>query len=135
MLGGDRRCWRVVRVPTLGDEDARHLNRTWEPLHQHRTWLINRLQAMLATLGGRLPVGPECESQVEGARRGRVARFLTGHVGGSHRTWRRNPPSPWEGRAHRGTPDYFALQVMNTMLGGMFQSRLNGNIREEKGYS
>lgn len=35
----------------------------------------------------------------------------------------------------RNTPDYFAMQVMNTMLGGMFQSRLNANIREEKGYS
>lgn len=35
----------------------------------------------------------------------------------------------------RSTPDFFALQVMNTMLGGMFQSRLNANIREEKGYS
>ncbi len=35
----------------------------------------------------------------------------------------------------RTTPDYYALQVMNTMLGGMFQSRLNANIREEKGYS
>jgi predicted Zn-dependent peptidase len=35
----------------------------------------------------------------------------------------------------RTTPDYFALEVMNTMLGGMFQSRLNANIREEKGYS
>jgi len=35
----------------------------------------------------------------------------------------------------RDTPDFYALQVMNTMLGGMFQSRLNANIREEKGYS
>ena len=35
----------------------------------------------------------------------------------------------------RNTPDYDALQVMNTILGGMFQSRLNANIREEKGYS
>jgi zinc protease len=35
----------------------------------------------------------------------------------------------------RNTPDYSAMQVMNTMLGGMFQSRLNANIREEKGYS
>jgi zinc protease len=35
----------------------------------------------------------------------------------------------------RATPDYYAMQVMNTMLGGMFQSRLNANIREEKGYS
>ncbi|MEO6212865.1 MAG: pitrilysin family protein [Vicinamibacterales bacterium] len=35
----------------------------------------------------------------------------------------------------RGTPDYMALQVMNFILGGHFQSRLNANIREEKGYS
>ena len=35
----------------------------------------------------------------------------------------------------RSTPDFYAMQVMNTMLGGMFQSRLNANIREEKGYS
>lgn len=35
----------------------------------------------------------------------------------------------------RNTPDYYALQVMNTILGGMFQSRLNANLREEKGYS
>ena len=35
----------------------------------------------------------------------------------------------------RYTPDYYALQVMNTLLGGLFQSRLNHNIREEKGYS
>lgn len=35
----------------------------------------------------------------------------------------------------RNTPDYFALQVMNFILGGHFQSRLNANIREEKGYS
>ena len=35
----------------------------------------------------------------------------------------------------RNTADYFALEVLNTMLGGMFQSRLNANIREQKGYS
>ena len=35
----------------------------------------------------------------------------------------------------RNTPDFFALEVLNTMLGGMFQSRLNANIREQKGYS
>jgi predicted Zn-dependent peptidase len=35
----------------------------------------------------------------------------------------------------RNTPDYYALRVMNTLLGGMFQSRLNHNIREVKGYS
>jgi len=35
----------------------------------------------------------------------------------------------------RNTPDYFALQVLNQILGGQFQSRLNANIREQKGYS
>jgi len=35
----------------------------------------------------------------------------------------------------RSTPDYYAIEVMNTILGGLFQSRLNHNIREEKGYS
>lgn len=35
----------------------------------------------------------------------------------------------------RSTPDYYAIEVMNTLVGGMFQSRLNANIREEKGLS
>lgn len=35
----------------------------------------------------------------------------------------------------RSTRDYYALQVMNVILGGQFQSRLNFNIREQKGYS
>lgn len=35
----------------------------------------------------------------------------------------------------RATPDYFAIRVMNEMLGVLFQSRLNHNIREVKGYS
>ena len=35
----------------------------------------------------------------------------------------------------RKTPDFFALRVMNTMFGELFQSRLNANIREEKSYS
>lgn len=32
-------------------------------------------------------------------------------------------------------PDYFALQVLDTILGGYFGSRLMANIREEKGYT
>jgi len=35
----------------------------------------------------------------------------------------------------RDTPDYYAISVMNNILGQLFQSRLNHNIREEKGYS
>jgi len=35
----------------------------------------------------------------------------------------------------RSTPDYFPIQVMNTVLGGSFQSRLNMNLREKHGYT
>jgi len=35
----------------------------------------------------------------------------------------------------RSTPDYFPLEVMNTILGGSFSSRLNLNLREEHGYT
>jgi predicted Zn-dependent peptidase len=35
----------------------------------------------------------------------------------------------------RTNPDYAAIEVMNTLLGGSFSSRLNSNLREEKGYT
>ena len=35
----------------------------------------------------------------------------------------------------RSTPDYHALLVMNMILGGQFVSRINMNLREEKGYT
>ncbi|HEU4436664.1 MAG TPA: pitrilysin family protein, partial [candidate division Zixibacteria bacterium] len=35
----------------------------------------------------------------------------------------------------RSSPDYYALQVMNTILGGSFSSRLNQNLRETKGWT
>jgi predicted Zn-dependent peptidase len=56
--------------------------------------------------------------------------FLVDKPGAAQSTFALGRPGP-----ARTTPDYVALEVMNTMLGGMFQSRLNANIREEKGYS
>ena len=35
----------------------------------------------------------------------------------------------------RATPDFFPLQVLNTVLGGSFTSRLNQNLREEHQYT
>ena len=35
----------------------------------------------------------------------------------------------------RSTTDYFPIQVLNTILGGSFSSRLNMNLREVHGYS
>lgn len=51
------------------------------------------------------------------------------------------PGSPqtqlWVGAigAARRTPDYAAVQVLNNGLGGTFSSRLNMNLREDKGYT
>jgi zinc protease len=56
--------------------------------------------------------------------------FLVDKPGAAQSTFAIGRPGP-----PRNTPDFFPLQVMNTILGGMFQSRLNANIREEKGYS
>ncbi|HLL14202.1 MAG TPA: pitrilysin family protein, partial [Pyrinomonadaceae bacterium] len=35
----------------------------------------------------------------------------------------------------RSSPDYFPLLVLNSMLGGQFVSRINLNLREDKGYT
>jgi zinc protease len=56
--------------------------------------------------------------------------FLVDKPGAAQSTFAIGRPGP-----PRNTPDFYALSVMNTILGGMFQSRLNANIREEKGYS
>jgi zinc protease len=56
--------------------------------------------------------------------------FLVDKAGAAQSTFAIGNPGP-----PRSTPDYYAIEVMNTILGGMFQSRLNANIREDKGYS
>ena len=37
--------------------------------------------------------------------------------------------------AARSSPDYVPLEVMNTILGGQFSSRINMNLREQHGYT
>lgn len=68
-VAGDRRCWRVVRVPADQDEDARHLHRTWEAVQQDRTRLINRLQGLLVTAGVRVPVTGDFVTRIAAVRR------------------------------------------------------------------
>jgi zinc protease len=58
------------------------------------------------------------------------AIYLVDKPGAAQSTFSMGNPGP-----PRNTSDYFALLVMNRILGGQFQSRLNANIREEKGYS
>src|SRR5713226_10167871 len=64
---GDRRAWRVVRVPTVAEEDARHLPRTLEALTQDRTRLMSRLKSLLATQGVSLPIDAQFLHRLEAA--------------------------------------------------------------------
>lgn len=60
-VGGERRVWSVVRVPTLEEEDARRAHRELERLVRERTAHVNRIRALLVLhnlrvkyVGGRL---------------------------------------------------------------------------------
>jgi transposase len=52
--GGERKAWSVVRVPTIEQEDARHLHRGLLALKKDRTRVVNRIKGLLATQGVRL---------------------------------------------------------------------------------
>jgi transposase len=50
-VGGKRKVWSVVAVPTLEQEDRRQLHRELETLKGERTEHVNRIKSILATLG------------------------------------------------------------------------------------
>src|SRR3974390_2742692 len=49
--GGEKQLWRVVRVPSREDEDARHLHRELEGLKRERTRQRNRIHGILMQQG------------------------------------------------------------------------------------
>ncbi len=52
--GGEKHLWRVVRVPSREDEDARHLHRELEALESERTRHRNRIHGILIQQGLRV---------------------------------------------------------------------------------
>jgi transposase len=52
--GGEKQLWRVVRVPSREDEDARHLHRELEALKRERTRYRNRIHGILIQQGLRV---------------------------------------------------------------------------------
>jgi transposase len=52
--GGEKPLWRVVRVPSREDEDARHLHRELEALKRERTRYRNRIHGILIQQGLRV---------------------------------------------------------------------------------
>lgn len=65
---GERRVWSVVRVPTVEQEDQRHLHRELDTLKKERTRQSNRIKGLLAGLGLRLPVGKGFLERLEQVR-------------------------------------------------------------------
>jgi transposase len=53
-FGGERRVWSVVRVPSVAEEDRRHLHRELLTMKRDRTRLANRIQGLLASQGLRV---------------------------------------------------------------------------------
>lgn len=54
--GGDKRVWSVVQVPSVEDEDMRHLQRQLSALQVTRTRHIGRIGGLLATQGVSIPI-------------------------------------------------------------------------------
>src|SRR5262245_47181466 len=84
---GDRRAWRVVRVPTVAEEDARHLPRTLEALTQDRTRLISRLKSLLVTQGVSLAIDAQFLERLDGTRLWDGAPLPPGLQERLRRTW------------------------------------------------
>ena len=54
---GEKKVWSVVRIPTIREEDARHLNREMRTLQKERTRTTNRIRGLLANQGLDFPAG------------------------------------------------------------------------------
>lgn len=64
--GGERTVWSVVRVPSVEEEDRRHLHRELLTMKRDRTRIANRIQGMLANQGVRVswrqPLSPQLDA-------------------------------------------------------------------------
>jgi transposase len=84
---GDRRAWRVVRVPTVAEEDARHLPRTLEALMNDRTRLVNRSKSLLVTQGVSLAINAQFLKRLDGTHLWDGAPLPPGLRDRLRRTW------------------------------------------------
>ena len=65
---GERRVWSVARVPSVRDEDGRHLHRELLTMKRDRTRLANRIQGLLASQGVRVDWRRPLERQLDALR-------------------------------------------------------------------
>jgi transposase len=66
--GGETKVWRVVRIPTVQDEDRRQRHRELIELKAQRTEHSNRIKGLLATFGLDSVVDADLPRRLEGLR-------------------------------------------------------------------
>jgi len=67
-FGGERRVWSVVHVPSVEEEDRRHLHRELLTMKRDRTRLANRIQGLLANQGLRVDWRKPLQGQLDALR-------------------------------------------------------------------
>jgi transposase len=67
-VAGERKVWRIVRVPSVEEEDRRQLHRALTTAKRDRTRVINRIKGLLASHGLGMPPGRDFPEQLEHLR-------------------------------------------------------------------
>jgi transposase len=68
LAGSRKKVWSVVRVPTLDQEDRRHLHRELQSAKRDRTRVTNRMKGLLANHGVTLDLKRDVPAQLEALR-------------------------------------------------------------------
>jgi transposase len=66
---GEEHVWRTVNVPTVSEEDWRHLHRELKTLKKERTGHINRIKGLLSGHGIRMKIKRDFPQQLEGVKK------------------------------------------------------------------
>lgn len=67
-LGGEKKAWSVVRVPSVDDEDERRVHRELQRLQKERNGHSNRIMSLLVTQGVVLTVKADFPKKLETVR-------------------------------------------------------------------
>ncbi len=86
---GERQVWSTVRVPSVEDEDRRHLHRELLTMKRDRTRLANRIQGLLANQGVRVDWRRPLPVQLEELRLWDGASLPEGLRGRLDQEWER----------------------------------------------
>ncbi len=93
-----------------------------------------RAKALLESLFGDWRAGEDAlpleAPEIREPERGPLAVYLVDQPGSVQTVILWSVPAP-----PRGTPDRLAIELLGTVFGGTFTSRLNANLREDKGYT